>query len=276
MAMRILGLSYAAVLLSLVTLAGTPVAATQASKAQVMIVGDAHLVRRRDVYSSVYPNSPLSAGRQAQIADVESRLVRFHPTKVLIEAPFRDRKKYADEYRQYLTGRFTLGADEIYQYGFRLAARSGNATVYPIDTWGPAIYDDNSPTGRRIDAYLKTHLTRVEDPEFQAFVARDHYVEQHGTYLGELRYLNSNSAIHANASWYSILDGMGGDADNAGSMYVAQWYTRNCYVFSNILRIIRPGDRVVLFMGQGHKYLLREFVRLNPNLVYVDPLQYLK
>lgn len=274
--MRILGLSYVAVLLFLVALGGTPVVAALASKAQVMIVGDAHLVRRRDVYSNVYTNSPLSAGRQAQIADIERRLARFHPTRVLIEAPFRDRGKYADEYRQYLTGRFTLGADEIYQFGFRLAARSGNATVYPIDTWGPSIYDDNSPIGKRIDAYLKTHLTRVEDPEFHAFVAHDHYLEQRGTYLGELRYLNSDSAIQANASWYSILDGMGRDADNAGSMYAAQWYTRNCYIFSNILRVIRPGDRVVLFMGQGHKYLLREFVRLNPNLVYVDPLQYLK
>jgi len=274
--MRILGLFYAAIFISLVTLAGTPVAAAQASKAQVMIVGDAHLVRRRDVYSNVYANSPLSAERQAQIADIESRLARFHPTKVLIEAPFRSRRKYADEYRQYLTGRFTLGADEIYQYGFRLAARSGNTTVYPIDTWGPSIYDDNSPVGKRIDAYLKTHLTMVEDPEFHAFVAHDHYLEQHGTYLGELRYLNSDSAIQANASWYGILDGMGRDADSAGTMYVAQWYTRNCYIFSHILRVIRPGDRAVLFMGQGHKYLVREFVRLDPNLVYVDPLQYLK
>ena len=275
-AMRILELSYEAILISLVAVAGTPVTAAQTSKAQVMIVGDAHLVRRLDVYNNVYANSPLSAARQAQIADIESRLARFHPTKVLIEAPLRDQKKYADEYRQYLAGRFALGADEIYQYGFRLAARSGNATVYPIDTWGPSIYDDNSLTGKRIDAYLKTHLTRVEDPEFHAFIVHDHYLEQRGSYLGELRYLNGDSAIQANASWYSILDGMGRDADNAGSMYVAQWYTRNCYIFANILRVIRPGDRVVLFMGQGHKYLLRQFVRLNPNLVYVDPLQYLK
>lgn len=91
-----------------------------------------------------------------------------------------------------------------------------------------------------------------------------------------LRYLNTDTAIRANASVYSVLDGMGRDADNAGSAYVSQWYTRNCYIFSNILSVIQPGDRVVVIMGQGHEYLLREFVQLNPNLVSVNPLEYLQ
>jgi hypothetical protein len=36
-----------------------------------------------------------------------------------------------------------------------------------------------------------------------------------------------------------------------------------------------PADRAVVIIGQGHEYLLREFVRLNLNLRDVDPLQYL-
>jgi len=38
---------------------------------------------------------------------------------------------------------------------------------------------------------------------------------------------------------------------------------------------LSPADRAVVIIGQGHEYLLREFVRLNPNLRDVDPLQYL-
>ena len=91
-----------------------------------------------------------------------------------------------------------------------------------------------------------------------------------------LRYINTDAAIRANASVYSVLVGMGREADDAGSAYVSQWYTRNCYIFSNILSVIRPGDRVVVIIGQGHEYLLREFVQLNPNLVLVDSLNYLK
>jgi hypothetical protein len=249
-------------------------ATAQVPKAEVMIVGVAHLVARHDIHNSVYADSPLSAKRQAQIADIVNRLARFHPTKVLIEAPFGD-QKYPDQYRRYLAGTFALGADEVYQYGFKLAARSHNGTIYPIDTWGPSIYDDRSPSGKRIDTYLQAHFNSVKDPEVDAVIERDHDLQLHGTYLEELRYLNTDAAIRANASWYSIFVGMGREADNAGSAYVAQWYTRNCYIFSNILSVIRPGDRVVVLVGQGHEYLLREFVRLNPNLVYVDSLPYL-
>jgi hypothetical protein len=257
------------------SLIGTNIGEAQVSKAQVMIVGVSHLVARRDIHNSVYTDSPLSAKRQAQIDDIVDRLTRFHPTKVLLEVPFGERK-HPDQYSEYLAGRFTLGADEVYQYGFKIAARSGNKTIYPIDTWGPSLYDDNSPAGKRIDAYLMKHFNSVRDPEDDARIAQEHYLQLHGTYLDELRYLNTDSAIRSNASWYSIFVGIGREADNAGASYVAQWYTRNCYIFSNILSIIRPGDRVVVLMGQGHKYLLREFVRLNPNLTYVDPLQYLR
>lgn len=265
---RILSL---ALLLSLV---GAVARAAQPPKAQVMIVGITHFVARRDIHNSIYTDSPLSAKRQAQIAAVVDRLARFHPTKVLIEEPFGN-PKYERRYRRYLAGRFSLPADEAYQYGYKLAKLSGDTKIYPIDTWGHAIYNDASPAGKRIDAYLKTHFRGVSDPESQAMIAHDASLQLHGTYLDELRFLNTAKSIRANASWYSIFDGLGRRADDAGSMYVAQWYTRNCFIFSNILSVIRPGDRVVVLMGQGHEYPLREFVRLNPNLVDVDPLQYL-
>lgn len=249
--------------------------AAPAPKAQVMIVGVAHLVSRHDVHNSTFGDSPLSPRRQAQVADVVAHLARFHPTKVLIEAAFGD-SEYPAEYRRYLAGRFTLGADEIYQYGFKLAARSGDTAIFPIDTWGPSIYDHNSPGGKRIDAYLPAHFNSVKDPEFDAYERRDDHLELHGTYLDVLQYLNTDAAIEANASWYSVFAGKGRNAGNAGATYVAQWYTRNCFIFSNILGVIQPGDRIVVFIGQGHEYLLREFVRLNPTLIDVNPLQYLK
>lgn len=252
-----------------------PVSAAPAPRAQIMIVGVAHLVARNDIHNTVFTDSPLSPKRQAQIADIVAHLARFHPTKVLVEATFGD-PKFPNEYRRYLAGRFTLGSNEIYQYGFKLAARSGNTTIYPIDTFGLSIYDDNSRSGKRIDAYLQAHFTSVKDPRFDAMERRDNDLQLHGTYLDELRYLNTDASIEANASWYSIFVGLGRNADNAGATYVAQWYTRNCFVFSNILSVVRPGDRVVLLMGQGHEYLLREFAHLNPNVISVNPEKYLK
>lgn len=251
------------------------IAPVQAATTQVMVLGVAHLVSRHDVHNSVFTDSPLSSKRQAQIGEIVDRLARFHPTKVLIEAS-ADNPVYAERYRAYLAGTFKLGENEIYQFGFKLAARSGNGTIYPIDTQGPQLVDDNTPAGKRIDAYLEAAFPKIKDPQFDALLARQDTLEKNGTYLDLLRYLNTDEAIRANASTYSILAGMGRQADSAGATYVAQWYTRNTFIFSNILNAVKPGDRVVVIMGQGHEYLLREFVRLNPNLTNVDPLTYLK
>ena len=261
---------YAAVFLLLLA---APAAAQQ-PKPQVMILGVAHLVSKHDVHNTVFQDSPLSPERQAQIAQIIDRLARFHPTKVLVEATFGD-AKYANEYSAYRAGKFSLPANEVYQFGFRLAARAGNSTIYPIDTWGASVYDDASASGKRIDAYLMANLRNVKDAPFDAFLAHEDALEQHGTYLDLLRYINTDAAIRANASSYSVIDGIGRDVDQAGTAYTAQWYTRNAYIFSNILSVIQPGDRVVVMMGQGHEYLLRSFTRLNPNLTYVDPLAYL-
>jgi Family of unknown function (DUF5694) len=249
-------------------------AAPAAAQTQVMIVGVAHLVARHDVHNSQFSDSPLSPKRQAQIDDVVARLAAFHPTKVLVEAKMGD-PAIPQRYASYLQGTFTLPADEVYQFGFKLAKLAGNATIYPIDTFGPSLIDDDSPAGKRIDAYLEANLSNVADPVFDAFVKRSDTIERSGTYLDLLRYLNTDEAIRANASVYSIIDGMGRTTDDAGASYVAQWYTRNAYIFSNLSSVLTPGDRAVVLMGQGHEYLLREFVRLDPNLTDVDPLQYL-
>jgi hypothetical protein len=243
------------------------------SAAQVMIVGVAHLVSRRDAHNSVFGDSPLSPKRQTEIADLVARLARFRPTKVLIEVNM-DTAIIA-QYRQYAAGQFTLPAGESYQFGFRLAAKAGNGTIYPVNANGPELIVEQSDSGREAVAFLTAHFAGVSTPAFAAYLARNDSLQRNGTYLDLLRYLNTDGAIRANASVYSVFDGMGRDAHNAGAAYVSQWYARNCYIFANMVNVIAPGDRVVLFIGQGHAYLLRELVRLNPTLVSVDPLAYL-
>lgn len=262
-------------LAGLFSLANAAPTAAQTAPAKVMVLGVAHLVAKRDIHNSVFQDSPLSPKRQAQIDEIVARLARFHPTKVLIEAPMGD-PKYNARYRQYLAGKYTLGANEIYQFGYKLAARAGDASIYPIDANGPELIDEKTASGKRMFAYLTANFTKITAPTFEAFLARSDAVERSGTYLDLLRYINTDAAIRANAGWYSVMVGMGQSADNAGAAYVSQWYARNCYIFSNVLNTIRPGDRVVVMMGQGHEYLLREFVRLNPHLQYVNPLEYLK
>ena len=252
-------------------------AAQQTPKAQVMIVGVAHLVARNDVYNSAFTDDPLGAKRQAEIADVVAHLARFKPTKVLIEADATN-PVYDQRYKAYRSGKYVLPANEIYQFGFRLAAAAGNSAIYPIDADGPTIIDDKTASGKRMADYLQTNFKTIldGDPSFSTFVARSSEIERTGTYLELLRYMNTDEAIRANAGSYSIITGAGRDYNRAGAAYAAEWYGRNAYIFSNVLSVITPGDRVAVLMGQGHEYLLRDFVQLNPNLESIDPLTYLK
>jgi hypothetical protein len=242
---------------------------------QLMIVGMAHLVWHHDIHNSQFNGDPRSPQRLAQIKAIVADLARFHPTKVVIEDAEGDPKIIAD-YAAFVAGKFTLPPSEDYQIGFRLAHAANNPTIYPADTWGPTLFDENTPQGKRAAAYLEKALPKVSTPSFDAFIAKQGRLEQTGTYLDVLRYINTDEAIRANASMYSVFAGLGAAPDSAGALYVAQWYTRNTYIWSNILRVCKPGDRVVVLFGQGHEYLLREFARLNPNIEYVDPLTYLR
>ena len=173
---------------ALLALLGTSVRAAQIRKntqhttAKVIILGVAHLEAKNDVHNSVFEDSPLSPKRQKQVADIISRLSKFHPTKVLIEAPMGD-PKYAERYQQFLAGRYSLPANEIYQFGFKLAARSKNSTVYPIDTYGPTLVEEDSPTDKRHTEFLKAHFAQVSTPAFKEVLARSNALERSGSYL---------------------------------------------------------------------------------------------
>src|SRR5438034_630106 len=74
----------------------------------------------------------LSPRRQNEIADVVDYLARFAPTKIAIEAPYRDTWSTA-AYGKYLQGQYTLGRNETEQIAFRLALRLSLPTVHPVD-----------------------------------------------------------------------------------------------------------------------------------------------
>ena len=244
-------------------------------RVQVMIVGAAHFVSKHDVHNSSLSDI-LGVEHQKQIQAVLEGLAKFKPTKVMIERPFGD-PQYADQYQQYLKGDYTLGGNEIYQLGFRLAAMSRDPSIYPIDTPD----DDSFPFDYEgllsaAKQYKQGYIDAAE-AHWKPFLARQDELEQHGTIPELLRYLNTPEAIEYNASWYMYGDRVGADKDYKGADVVSNWYARNLHMFTNIMRSIdSPDDRVVVFVGQGHAYLLRSFVQLSPDLELVDPEPYLK
>jgi hypothetical protein len=55
-----------------------------------------------------------------------------------------------------------------------------------------------------------------------------------------------------------------------GADLVGEWYKRNLRIYANAWRAVEPGtDRVLLMMGQGHVWTLRQFFRENPDFEVV-------
>jgi hypothetical protein len=68
-----------------------------------------------------------------------------------------------------------------------------------------------------------------------------------------------------------------GDSDNyVCAKLVASWHLRNLEMFANLTRLVEgPNERIAVLYGQGHEFLLKQFIRESPDLELVDPLDFL-
>ena len=88
--------------------------------------------------------------------------------------------------------------------------------------------------------------------------------------------LNDPAAISRNQSHYTLALGLGQGNDWAGAELNAAWYLRNAKIYAKLMKIARPGDRILVLYGAGHNYLLRDFVRTTPGFMLVEPQIFLR
>lgn len=259
--------------LGLVTLAASGTAlAADAPKIQVLLVGVDHLGKKHDVHNS--PNiDPLTPQHQAEIKEIIGDIARFKPTKVMVEHDYQDPKTTGD-YQDYLTGKFTLGPNEVYQYGFRLAALSHNPAIYCIDAIQdfPFGYQDLLDSA---DKHGQKAVLDAAEADMAPYLAKLDDLTLHGSVGDVLRYVNEPASLAASNGWYLYATRVGGDSDYAGAKLVSTWYARNVYIFTNVMRQAAPGDRVVIFIGAGHVPSLRWLIQQSPDLELVDTESYL-
>jgi len=250
------------------TLALLPFAAG-AAPVRVMIVGDFHMSNPGRDLHNVTVDDMLSPRRQAEIVAVTDGLARFAPTAVAAEWPADiASRRYAD----YRTGKLAPSHNEVVQLGFRLAARMNLADFHGIDVDGDFPYD-------AVDAYAKAHgETAVQDTanaQIAAFVKQQQDLLAHGTVAATLRFLNDPALIAHGNDFYRTMLRVGGGAEQPGADLLTAWYRRNFLICANLVQMARPGDRIVVFYGSGHAFLLRQCVSETPGFELVEPNDYL-
>lgn len=109
----------------------------------------------------------------------------------------------------------------------------------------------------------------------QTMVDRQTSLVADGGVSAVLRYLNDPARLESDNGFYRTTLKIGGGADQPGVALLTAWYHRNFLICANLIQLARPGDRIVVFYGSGHAFLLRQCVRETVGFVLVEPNAYL-
>lgn len=242
---------------------------------EVLLVGSYHMSNPGMDQFNLEADDVLLPKRQEEIAALVGRLAEFHPTKVLVEAPWADSATQA-RYHQYVAGTRDLRKSEEEQIGFRLAKRMGHERIYAIDV---RMQLDNEALGPLIGT----------NPAFQERMGRLNHLGQEamrimGAWLAEgtvgdmLFNMNRPDMLaRAHEPYVEYFVPIVADTNYAGADMVATWYRRNLRIFANLHRVAdSPDDRLFVIYGQGHIKILRDLVQDVPGFCVEDALGYLK
>ena len=233
-----------------------------------MIVGDFHMANPGHDLHNVTVDDMLSPRRQSEIAAVDRALGGFRPTVVAAEW---SAETVAERYPKFLAGTLAPSRNEVVQLGFRLARDTG-ARMIGVDV------DGDFPFAA-VDQFAKAHgqgaLLDAAGAEVQAMIGeQEHRLAARGV-AGALRYLNDPARLQSDNGFYRTALRIGAGPEQPGVALLTSWYQRNLRLCATLLQASRPGDRMVVFYGSGHAFLLRQCIQETPGYQLVEPNDFL-
>jgi len=263
----------ARLLIPILALCAAPVlvasAQPKAPPVEVMIVGVFHMSNPGQDLHNMQVEDVLAPRPQAQIAAVTKALARFHPDKVAVEWP---EEAVAGRWPKYLAGTLPPSRNEVVQFGFRLAKTARANSVWGIDVDGDFPYD---PVKAWADAHRLAPLLDAQGAALDAFTAREQRLLAERGVAAALRNINDPARLAGDNAFYRTALRIGADKEQPGADLLTAWYRRNFLICAKLLQLSRPGDRIVVFFGYGHAFLLRQCVQESPGLELIEPNAYL-
>jgi hypothetical protein len=247
---------------------------------QVMIIGAPHFDNPgRDLNNSRI-DPVTTPDKQAELAAVTTGLARFRPTAIALERVAADPATLRDQnWPAYSADDLLTDADERVQIGYRLAAQAGVDRVYAIDEQSET--RDYFPFGP-VMAWLEARDRASDFERLNAPIAAESRAmeeRQRTESLGSiLAYKSSREhpvSGDRSAQFHYGLLGFGDGVEQPGAALNAGWYERNARIFTKLMAVAQPGDRIVVIFGSGHAYWLRHFAENTPGFELVDPASYL-
>lgn len=235
----------------------------------VMIVGVFHMSNPGHDLHNMAVDDVLSPRRQTEISSLVGALARFKPNKVGIEW---SEDVVEERYPRYLAGTLPPSRNESVQLGFRLAKVAGAKAIYGLDADGDFPYQP-------VQDYAASHgfsgILDAQNAAIDRRLAEDSRLLADKGLSAALRGINDPERLATDNAFYRSALRIGAGADQPGVDLLSAWYRRNFLVCAKLLQSTQPGDRIVVFFGAGHAFLLRQCVAETPGYRLVEPNDYL-
>lgn len=257
-------------ILSVWFLVGAALAQPPAAPAtSVMVVADFHMSNPGQDLHNVTVGDVLTAERQKEIAATIGALAEFHPTIVMAEWPA---EQASERYTQYLAGSLPPDRNEVVQLGFRLAKAAGINHFVGIDVDGDFPYDT---VARFAQAHGQSGLLEGANKEIERFIQTQTEILRCKGIAPTLRYLNDPERLSHDNNFYRLMLHIGQGPEQPGVDLLTGWYRRNFAICANLIQNSHPGDKIVVFYGSGHAFLLRQCISETPGFQLVEPNKFL-
>jgi len=248
------------------------VAAQPASDVEVMVLGTWHFDNPGLDLHNIKSDDVRTERRQAELQALADALATFRPTKVMIERPPKRPDLVDSDYAAFTAADLRRNRNEYVQIGYRVARQLALPHVHAIDVRGDFPYGKvvSFAEARGRSAQLEALNGPVAE------MVKDFHRRQPTSTIAELlagqnRPDGFQSSIR---SYYDLLK-FGDAAEQPGAELNAAWYLRNARIWTNLMSVAQPGDRILVVYGSGHNYWLRHFATETPGYRNVDPAPFL-
>ncbi len=244
---------------------------------EVMVLGTYHFGNPGLDINNMQAEDVRTPRRQAELEALSEALLTFKPTKVMVESVVDTPALEDVRYRDFTAAQLKESTNETVQIGYRVARAAGLSTVHAIDEQPKPGEPDYFPYGTLMKEADRLGQKAVLDANagVQAFLKTFEASQSKNTIAELLAIMNADEHEQMRSFYYRTL-AIGDTDSQPGADLNAMWYLRNAKIFGKLMKVAKPGDRVLVVYGSGHNYWLRHFARETPGFVSVDPLPYLR
>lgn len=251
-------------LLACVALLSSPMVIAQPVPAQIVVVGTYHFSNPAKDIGNMQADDVFKPQRQLELEAISRQLQVFKPDKVAVEWPA---DITSERYARFREGNLPESRNEVVQLGYRLASALNLEDVYGLDVEGDFPWEEVKEWAEKHDQAYRTKALEEEIQTTSAVMTE----RQASSSIAEvLLYMNEPEMIAGGHQFYSRMLDFGANDEQPGVALLSSWYTRNFEICARMVQLLQPGEKMVVFYGAGHAYLLRQCITEYPGADLVE------